>query len=306
VNRAIDHVVANLDKPLRLADVSRAAQLSPFHFHRVFQMIVGETLADFVKRQRLDQALFLMSHRRGSSLTAIALACGFASSSDFSRCFKQRFGAAPSTFNSNARREAHRSELEALVAASVKSPHLSSLPRLPLAENPDGFAVRIRELPASTVAYVRARNPYEGGVGNSVVTAVERLTAWVEHNSLADAQWLGFQWEHQEITPLEQCVYHTAVVVPPERLAARGVDGFVGWSGEIGRFRFPPMVVAGIDMRGGIDLELRLFQWFYGCWLPTSGYVPDDHPGFEAFMGHHFAQGKEYFELHALLPVKRI
>ncbi len=35
VNLAIDHVVGHLGEPLRLADVARAARLSPFHFHRV-------------------------------------------------------------------------------------------------------------------------------------------------------------------------------------------------------------------------------------------------------------------------------
>jgi len=109
VNLAIDHVVAHLDSPLRRTDTARAARLSPFHFHRVFQMIVGETLADFVKRQRLDKALYLMSQPRRASLTAIALACGFSFSSDFSRCFKQRFSASPSAFALKAWREAQAS-----------------------------------------------------------------------------------------------------------------------------------------------------------------------------------------------------
>jgi DNA-binding NtrC family response regulator len=49
-------VVEHLGGPLRLADVARAARLSPFHFHRVFQVSVGETLAEFVKRLRLERA----------------------------------------------------------------------------------------------------------------------------------------------------------------------------------------------------------------------------------------------------------
>ena len=65
VNHAIDHVVGHLGEPLRLADVARAARLSPFHFHRVFQALVGETLAEFVKRLRLERALVMMATRRG-------------------------------------------------------------------------------------------------------------------------------------------------------------------------------------------------------------------------------------------------
>lgn len=276
---------------LRLQDVSRAAGLSPYHFHRVFQALIGETLADFVKRLRLDKALVMMCHGAGGRkplLTRVALACGFSSSSDFSRCFKQRFGAAPSAFDTKAWRAAHAAELRATTPESAERPHLK---RLPAGHNPDGFRVKIRELPARTVAYIRVRNPYRG---DAVFKAVQRLVAWAERNSLADGQWLGYQWDNPEITPLERCVYHIAVEA--ERFTP---------AGEIGRFRFPPMVVAQVEVRGGVDLELRALQWLFGVWLPKSGYVPDDHPCFEAFIGRPLAHGTEYFELYAHLPVRR-
>jgi AraC family transcriptional regulator len=75
----------------RRTGVARAARLSPYHFHRVFQVLVGETLAEFVKRLRLERALVVMARAPRSSLTTIALTCGFSSSSDFSRRFKQRY-----------------------------------------------------------------------------------------------------------------------------------------------------------------------------------------------------------------------
>lgn len=279
VNLAIDHVVEHLGGPLRLADVARAARLSSFHFHRVFQASVGETLAEFVKRLRLERALVLMAHAPRSSLTTIALSCGFAAPSDFSRCFKQRYGAAPSAFDLKGWREAHGSELEATVAKAAGR------------RNPDRFRVTIRKLPARTVAYIRVLNPYKG---DAVAQAIQRLVAWAERNALAEGQWLGYQWDNPEITSLEDCQYHVAVEA--ERFVPRG---------EIGRYRFPPMVVAQVEIRGGIELELRALQWLYGTWLPRSGYVPDDQPGFEAWIGRPFAHGTEYFEIHAQLPVKR-
>lgn len=295
VNLAIDCVVSRLGEPggLRLEEVARAAGLSPFHFHRVFQALMGQTLADFVKRLRLERALVMMCHGAGGrkpSLTRVAMACGFSSSSDFSRCFKQRFGASPSAFDTSAWREAHGAELQAIVDASVKRPHLKRLPAGP-GLNPDGFKVRIRDLPARTVAYIRVRNPYRG---DAVVKATQRIVTWAQRNSFADGQWLGYQWDNPEITPLEDCVYHIAVEA--ERFTPKG---------EIGRFRFPPMVVAQVEVRGGIDLELRALQWLFGVWLPKSGYVPDDHPCFEAFIGRPFAHSTEHFELHAQLPVRQ-
>ena len=288
VNRAIDHIVGHLDEPLRLRDLARAALLSQFHFHRVFQAIIGSTPADFVQRLRLEKALGLLAHARPPSLTAIALACGFSSSSDFSRCFKRRYGVPPSSFELGAWRRTHGAELEAIVEQAAPRPHVE---RLPPRRNPDSFRVRIRELPARTVAYIRVDRPYQG---DRAMKAVWRLLAWAERNGVADGQWLGYQWDNPEITSLEDCRYYAAVEA--ERFTPRG---------EVGRYRFPPMTVAEVAIRGSVDLELRALQWLYGSWLPRSGFVPDDQPGFEAWSGRPFAHGTEYFELAAQVPIRR-
>jgi AraC family transcriptional regulator len=284
VNLAIDRIRGRLDGPIRLRDLARAAMISPHHFHRVFQAIVGETPADYVKRLRLEKALGLIALDRPPSLTRIAIMCGFASSADFSRSFKQRFGIPPSAFDIDTWRRSHAEVLEAGLPAGGR------VSALPSRENPDAFRVRVRDLPARTVAYIRVARPYEG---DNVLRATQRLIAWAEGHGLADGQWLGYQWDNPEITALKDCGYYIAV-------EARGFTP----RGEVGRYRFPPMTVAQVEIRGGIELELRALQWLYGAWLPRSRYVPDDQPGFEAFIGRPFAHGTEYFELYAQLPVR--
>jgi AraC family transcriptional regulator len=287
VNLAIDHIVGHLDEPLRLRDLSRVAMISPFHFHRVFQALVGSTPADFVQRLRLEKALALMSRTRPPSLTMIALRCGFSSSSDFSRCFKRRFGVPPSSFDIGAWRQARGAELKATVEQATKLPPID---RLPPRHNPDSFRVKIRDLPCRTVAYIRVDKPYQG---DGVIKAVRNLVTWAERNGFADGQWLGYQWDDPEITSLDDCRYYVAVEA--ERFTPKG---------EVGRHRFPPMTVAQIAIRGGLDLELRALQWLYGSWLPRSGYVPDHHPGFEAWIGRPFAHGSDFFELLLQLPIQ--
>lgn len=244
---------------------------------------MGETLADFVKRQRLDRAITLMARDRPPSLTKVALSCGFTSSSDFSRSFKQRFGVSPRSFDLNAWRAQHRANLEAAMLR---------VDRLPSRANPDRFSVRIRDLPARTVAYIRVHNPYKS---DAPVRAVERLMSWAESRGISGNQWLGYQWENPELVPLEHCRYHAAVEA----------DNFTP-CGEIGRYRFPPMLVAQVEVKGDIHLELRALQWLYGSWLPRSGYVPDDQPGLEVWIGKPFAHGMTHFELHIQLPVRRV
>jgi len=194
----------------------------------------------------------------------------------------------PSSFDIRAWRQARGDELEATVEQATKLPHIDRLrPR----HNPDSFRVKIRDLPSRTVAYIRVDKPYQG---NGVIKAVRNLVDWAERNGLADGQWLGYQWDNPEITSLEHCRYYVAVEA--ERFTPKG---------EVGRYRFPPMVVAQVAIRGGLDLELRALQWLYGSWLPRSGYVPDDYPCFEAWIGRPFAHGTEFFKLFVQLPIHR-
>src|SRR5215470_6894619 len=153
VNRAIDHVTRHLAEPLPLDDVARVACFSPYHFHRIFRSLVGETLHAFVKRARLERAVHLISHG-GGSLTEIALACGFSSSSDFSRSFRSQYGVPPSAFDLDTYRDARRGQL--VDAAGHR------LERLPAGKNPDGFVVALRDLPPRRVAYTRVSKPYQG------------------------------------------------------------------------------------------------------------------------------------------------
>lgn len=283
VNRALDRIHGRLDSSIRLQDLARAAHLSPFHFHRVFQAIVGETPAEYVRRVRLDKALRTMAAHYRPKLTEVALACGFSSSADFSRAFKQRFGVPPSAFDIDAWRRAHAAELAATTPQRIGVPTSR--------QDSDGFVVQLRDIPARTVNYIRVSRPY---VGDRVRRAAERLIHWAEREGVADRSWIGYQWEHPEITALKDCTYCIAVEAdrPPQ--------------GEIGRHSFPAMTVAEIALRGDLDLELRALQWLYGTWLPQSRHVPDDQPGIEAFVGRPFAHGDSWFELAAQLPVRPI
>ncbi|MGQ0615231.1 MAG: AraC family transcriptional regulator [Planctomycetaceae bacterium] len=241
VNRAIDHIVQHLSQPLGLREIAEKGFFSPFHFHRVFRAVAGETVAQFVKRLRLERALHKLSHGPPRSLTEIALSCGFSSSSDFSRSFKQRYGVPPSAFDLEGWR-AHRRE--ALVAAAASVAGGARLARVPPRKNPDGFKAKLRDLPRRTVAYVLVLRPYRG---TAVVDATRRLVAWAEARGFADNPWLGYQWEDPEIVPLDQCRFDVAVEV--DRVEPEG---------EVGRFDFPAMTVAEVDVRGGVDLELRV------------------------------------------------
>jgi AraC family transcriptional regulator len=284
VNRAIDHITRHLAAPLQLDVVARVACFSPFHFHRIFRAVVGETVHDFVKRVRLERAVQLMSRAARPPLTEVALACGFGSSSDFTRSFRGHFGVPPSAFDVEAFRRSRRDEM----VESLGGGH--ALARLPEGANPDGFAVRLRELPARRVFYRRVFRPYEGKRAAEVTA---EMLAWARERGLAGGQWLGYQWDDPEIVPLDLCRYDVGVEVPPSAVAAA----------DVSEVRLVPMLVAEVDIAGPIELEMRALDWLFTTWLPRSGYVPDDQPMFEAWIGEPFAHGDAHFELRAQLAV---
>lgn len=287
VNRAIDHILGHLGEPLRLDDLAAVACFSPCHFHRIFRSLVGETVNEFVTRLRLERALRMLAHDRRADLTRIAHACGFGSSSNFSRVFKQRYGVPPSRFDLQAHRDRRRAEMP----SGLEAPDATArLERLPAGANPDGFEVTLRELPARSVAYIRVPDAYQPG---GVTAAAERLVTWAAARGLADGQWLGYMWDDPEIVAREDCRYDVGVEVPSEMAPGE----------EVCRFDFPAMRVAEVDIRGGIDLEMRALDWLFATWLPSSGYVPADLPSFEAWIGRPFAHGLEHFELRVQLPV---
>ena len=228
-----------------------------------------------------------MSHAPNRSLTDVALDCGFSSSSDFSRSFKQRYGAAPSVFDLETFRNSRREDSSA--SCRVRREVIVSR-RCRQARTPTASRCSFAICPARTVAYIRVLDPYREGVAQA---ACERLLAWAIERGLADGQWLGYMWEEPEIVALKDCRYDVALVVDDVEPA-----------GEIGRFEFPPMRVAEVVLSGGIELEARAIDWLYKTWLPRSGFIPDDQPAFEAWIGRPFAHGNEHFTIACQLPVK--
>lgn len=293
VNRAIDLVRQNLDQPLKLESVSRAACFSPFHFHRIFRSLVGESLNQFVKRLRLERALGLIwqanwAGQRRLSLTDIAFACGFASSSDFARCFKQCFGAAASSFDLAAFRSNRRKAWQSAVD-DPKKRHI--LRRLRTTKSPDCFEVRVRQLPPRSVAYIRVHKPLRE---SACLSATTRLMRWAERQGLSGDQWLSCMWDKPDITAYHRWCYDIGLIVPENTPR-----------GEVSRIDFPAMEVAEVEIRGGIEMEVRAMDWLAGTWLPANGFKPQNQPVFEAWRGRAFAQGTSHFEYLNQIPVAR-
>lgn len=95
IQKAINYIEENLTRELDLEEIARQSFSSTFHFQRVFSILCGYTLGEYIRNRRLSLA--------GAELAAgnakvidIALKYGYDSPESFSKAFLKFHGVTPS------------------------------------------------------------------------------------------------------------------------------------------------------------------------------------------------------------------
>lgn len=95
IQRAIDYVEANITEEIDFEEAARRAYSSPFHFQRVFSILCGLSLGDYIRMRRLSLAGEELS-KGNAKIIDIALKYGYDTPESFSRAFTRFHGIAPS------------------------------------------------------------------------------------------------------------------------------------------------------------------------------------------------------------------
>jgi len=97
INDVRQYIREHIDEPLSREVLAAVAGFSVPHFHRIFTACVGENIAGYVRRVRMERAGRKL--RMGAvDITEVALAAGYDTHAAFSKAFKQQFGLSPSEF----------------------------------------------------------------------------------------------------------------------------------------------------------------------------------------------------------------
>jgi AraC-like DNA-binding protein/DNA gyrase inhibitor GyrI len=97
IRRVMIHINNQLDKQIRLDQLSELACFSPFHFIRVFEAVMGETPQQYVFKKRMEQSGFNLL-RRDWSVTDITFSVAYETPSSFCKAFKSYYGIPPRKF----------------------------------------------------------------------------------------------------------------------------------------------------------------------------------------------------------------
>jgi AraC family transcriptional regulator len=94
VELALERIFASLDEPLAWQTLARQLNASPWHFHRRFRRLTGETLEQCLRRLRLEKAAFQVTNS-SARITDIALEGGFETLESFLKAFRRAHGISP-------------------------------------------------------------------------------------------------------------------------------------------------------------------------------------------------------------------
>lgn len=96
-NEISSYIFKNLSEPISIGKISDHFSISSRHFSHIFKTNFGISPWKFIIRARLDKSVQMLKSTK-LSITEIALASGFSSSSHFSSTFKNKYGMPPQDF----------------------------------------------------------------------------------------------------------------------------------------------------------------------------------------------------------------
>ena len=255
LGRVLDHIYDHLDEPLDIDRLAQIACMSPYHWHRIFQAMYGETVATTVRRLRLHRAAGYLAN--GSMpIAEIAERSGYSSLQSFTRTFRAVFGIPPAQYRKQGTHSRFR-------------PALSGDDQMTMRE------VVIRSVEPMEVLSVDHVGPYM-----QIGKAFDGLFGWLaKHNLLAgQMRMIGIYYDDPGVVAEDELRSKAGVLLPHPVQASVTVS--------------PPVSVAHV--KGGEYAVLRhkgpysdmraAYEWLYGTWLVQSGRECADAPVFEEYL----------------------
>ena len=293
LQRALRFIGENLERPLSVAEIARAAGMSEFHLHRLFHATFGESIGRLMTRRRLELAALRLAYEKDRSITDIALSSGYSSSSNFSKAFSAYFGVSPSGLQ---RPEPSLPvKLGQLTARYGKDFSPTDL----YAQLPDDDAVALEREAARWNGLVR----FESWPGRAFVclaspagydyAALEQTWAQLIERAQQlgvcgeDVDAWGIAHDSPSLTAPELCRYHACIPCQPRAQPPPPL-----FRGEMPAGRY-----AVFHYQGTVEGVADAYRSIYSCWFHGSSVQPEDFTPFDHYIGDEPRDGQVEMEL---------
>jgi AraC family transcriptional regulator len=255
LERVFTWLVDHLDETLDLSRLADVACMSPYHFHRIYHAMQGETATETVRRLRLHRAAVELIAGE-LPVSRIARRAGYGSHEAFTRAFKAAYGVPPARYR----------------AAFVPMPAIHGTEdAMETVDTGVRYQAMLRELSKITVATL----PHQGDY-HKISATFGRLAAMAGALGLfgPGTRSFGIYYDDPSATPVEALRSEACLSVPDDwapsgDLQRREIRG--------GRYA----VVLHIGPYAELD---RAYAWLYGTWLAQSGEEAADAPCVEEYL----------------------
>lgn len=294
IHKVQDYIEHHLGKYLSIEELSNAAGFSKYHFSRIFQGMLHETLAHYVNRLRMEKALFFLAHRADKNMTDIAYELGYTDSAIFSRAFKNYYGISP--------REYRKEYSKNCKASFLLSEYNKNTAKKEWSGNlfPVTGQITITNLEEKRVAYVRHTGTYET-LAKEYGNLMQLLfTHAKEQEFFAEGQnWLlAMYHDNPEFGEESQFRTSLCLTVPEDiQIKEDGILGTMkleGGSYAVGHFQIQQ------------EQYSNAWNYMYQKWLTGSGYVPRNSYPFEVYCNDPYANESNIHEVDIYVPIEPI
>jgi AraC family transcriptional regulator len=258
------YIQAHLDEALSLDELAEIACFSPYHLHRIFQGMTGETLMAHVRRLRLERAAVRLKHT-DMPVTRIAFEAGYETHEAFTRAFRAMFAVPPARF-----RERHQPLPWPEVPSGVHYGEPGGLENFTPQTGGQDMEAEIKTIEPTRVAFVRHVGPY-----NEVGPTWGTLCAWAGRKGLfgANTRMFGVCHDDPQVTPPDKIRYDACIVV----------DEKIQPEGEIGVQMVGGGEYASTVHRGPYEGLAKTYAELCGQWVPTQGREVASAPSIEEY-----------------------
>ena len=285
INRVIALIDRQIDQDLSIERLAEEANFSPFHFHRIFSALTGESVHAMTTRIRMQRALVLTRRGARPQWKAVSAAVGYRSPDAFSRAFKRHFGCTPSQFDLEQwwLRRPDRD-----TALGVSSFFLRPAPLLPR-----DFRVEIEPRPATSLIVSRATGAYLRP--ESMIDAYDRICEASRSLELEmPGRLSGASQDDPELVPLSRCRYDFSLEVSDSTKVPKGLH----------RARRAEGLWATVRVNGDFQAVDRAWNLLFKSWLPESGLNLRNVSAEEIYHQTPNEIGWDHFDLTLAIPVE--